>query len=79
MTSEGLVIYCHCRKNPMWVHADHIQPGEAVWLPDGRWIRYDWSDRPENTESEIEFCPDGGTPVTVPALTLLRRVAEQWC
>lgn len=63
---------CPCRTHRRKVHADHIQPGESVWLPDGTWMRFDWTDAPDGTRS-ITLTPDDGPEFTVAPDQLLQR------
>lgn len=63
---------CPCRRDRHQVHADHIQPGESVWLPNGTWMRFDWTDAPEGASS-ITLTPDHGPEFTVTPDELLQR------
>lgn len=65
---------CPCRTDRRRVHADHIQPGDAVWLPNNTWVRYDWSDAAEGN-GPVTFAPDGMGEVEVqPDYLLLRKL-----
>lgn len=65
---------CPCLRDPERVHAGCLRPGEEVWLPNGTWIRHDWTDdlgiAPQGM---ITFVPDEGAEVVVPADALLAR------